>query len=122
MIVAGMLLWANLRLVGWAKEFKGLPPEHLNAVTKSMFFRGWPLSPWMFCLVDLDQHYARDAEAYVPLVVDGVVFVVALLVVRGVSEFCFRMRTKPIIETPPRMPPPQSSPPPAGSTSGPRIE
>ena len=68
-LVAGTLLWANLRPVGWAKELKGLPPEHLNAVTKSMFFRGWPLSPWMFCLVHLDQHYASDTEAYVPLVV-----------------------------------------------------
>ena len=49
-LVAGMLLWANLRPTRWAREFNVGPPEGLDAVADSMFCRGWPLSPCLICM------------------------------------------------------------------------
>jgi hypothetical protein len=90
-LVAGILLWA-----GWETEFNELPPEQLNLVPKSMFYRGWPLSPWMICSVHMMQFYANDTEAYVALIADGVAFAAALFVTRGVCGLCFRRRSRPV--------------------------
>ena len=49
-LVAVILLWANLRPGPWEAEFGGVNPPELDVVTRAMFWRGWPLSPCMFCL------------------------------------------------------------------------
>jgi len=116
-LVAGTLLWANLRPTRWEKEFNQLPPAELGSVAKCMFYRGWPVSPCMICLLGPGmQLHATDTGTYVTLVFDGVVFVVALLIVRGVCESCLQRRGKLVTATSP------SSPPPASSTSGPPAE
>src|SRR4029077_15926572 len=51
-LLTGVLLWANLRPTGWQEEFGGVDsPLELDPITKAMFWRGWPLSPFMFCLI-----------------------------------------------------------------------
>src|SRR3954465_13945119 len=52
-LLTGILLWANLRPTVWQEEFGGGSdaPTGLDPITKAMFWRGWPLSPFMFCLI-----------------------------------------------------------------------
>jgi len=121
-LVAGTLLWANLRTTGWAREFDLRPLDQLDLVTKSMFYRGWPLCPWMFCgwrHMQFDPNGSSLAGG--ALVLDGVVFAIALFVTRIASELCFQRQAKPAIKTSLNTPQPQN-PPPAGLTSGPRVE
>jgi hypothetical protein len=117
-LVAGTLLWANLRPTRWERLLDELPPDQLDVVTKGMFYRGWPLSPFMLCW-RRHMHFdpGGDGLSTGALVLDGVVFAAALFVVRGVSELCFRRRGKPI-DASARMPPPQSDPPPGGAGHG----
>jgi hypothetical protein len=91
-LVAGTLLWANLRPTGWQREFNEMPPDQLDPVTKSMFYRGWPLSPFMVCPIYFMKFQPGDGAVHGALVLDGVLFAVVLLVVRGVCELCFRRR------------------------------
>ncbi len=112
-MIAGTLLWANLRSTGWQWEFGLATPTQTDPITKAMFWRGWPLSPCMVCLQHGMRFHPEQSAVQVALVVDGVLFVVALLAVRIACELCFRWRDKPIIETPPNLPQPQS-----GSPSG----
>jgi hypothetical protein len=41
-LVAGALLWANLRPTRWEKEFGTRPPAELDPVARSLYYRGWP--------------------------------------------------------------------------------
>ncbi len=112
-LVAGTLLWANLRPTRWQKDLGSLlPPDRLDFVTKGMFFRGWPLSPCMICLYHGMRFHPEEGAVPLALVFDGVAFALALCVVRGVCEFCIRRRAKAAIATPPDTEPP-SDPPPA---------
>src|SRR5690242_17622026 len=49
-LLTGILLWANLRESGWEAEWGGPIAPGLDPITRAMFWRGWPLSPFMFCL------------------------------------------------------------------------
>ena len=112
-LVAGTLLWGNLRPTRWQKDLGSLlPPDRLDFVTKGMFFRGWPLSPCMICLYHGMRFHPEEGAVPLALVFDGVAFALALCVVRGVCEFCIRRRAKAAIATPPDTEPP-SDPPPA---------
>lgn len=86
--LAGILLWANLRPT-W-EEFGGDPPTDLDPITKAMFFRGWPLSPCMFCLFHGMKFHCSSGIGLFVLLLDGVLFVGALLATRAVSERCLR--------------------------------
>ncbi len=121
-LVTGMLLWANLRQTGWQAALNEVPPGGLDPLARSMFYRGWPLYPFATCPVHGMRFDASEVGVYWILALNGLVFVSVLIAVRGVGEFCFRRRGRPIVETSPAVPPPDSDPPPAGSTSGPRVE
>ena len=95
--------------------------DQLDPVAEGMFYRGWPLSPCMTCLVYFMKFHPSEVGVHGILVLDGVVFVVALQVTKGICELFLRRRNRPSIKTPPGMQP-QSDPPPAGSTSGPGVE
>jgi hypothetical protein len=120
-LVAGILLWANLRPTGSEREWNVFPPEELDAVAKAMFSRGWPLRPWETSLVHGMKFHSSELEVYGILALDGVVCAVALFVVRGVCELRFRRRDRSLIETPPDRPP-QSGTPLGGFPPGPRLE
>lgn len=89
-LITGILLWANLRPTGWQEEFGGVDsPTELDPVTKTLFWRGWPLSPCMVCLVHGLRFHPSGIEQCV-LAFDSVVFVVALLATKAVCERCLR--------------------------------
>src|SRR5271170_7433363 len=91
-LLTGILLWANLRPTVWQEEFGGGidAPTGLDPITKAMFWRGWPLSPCMICLIHgMKFHPSGGIEGCV-LVFDGVLFLVALFAAKAVCESCFR--------------------------------
>jgi uncharacterized membrane protein HdeD (DUF308 family) len=88
-LLTGILLWANLRPSGWQEEFGGESPPELDAITRTMFWRGWPLSPCMFCLMHGMRFHPSGIERCV-LIFDGVLFLVALFAAKAVCESCLR--------------------------------
>ena len=90
-LLTGVLLWANLRPTGWQEEFGGVEsPLELDPITHAMFWRGWPLSPCMVCLVHGMRFHPGGVEPCV-LAFDGVLFLVALFATKSVSERCLRL-------------------------------
>jgi hypothetical protein len=90
-LLTGILLWANLRPTVWQEEFGGGidAPTGLDPITKAMFWRGWPLSPCMICLIHRMRFHPSGIEGCA-LVFDGVLFLVALFAAKAVCECCFR--------------------------------
>jgi len=90
-LLTGILLWANLRPTVWQEEFGGGidAPTGLDPITKAMFWRGWPLSPCMICLIHGMKFHPSGIEGCV-LVFDAVIFLVALFAAKAVCESCFR--------------------------------
>ncbi len=89
-LLAGILLWANLRSTGWQEELGGYDaPVNLDLITKAMFWRGWPLCPCMVCLFDLKGSHPSGVEPCA-LVLDGAILVVALFLTKAACERCLR--------------------------------
>lgn len=64
---------ANLRDTGWSEELGGQrPPDGLDPLTRSLFYRGWPLAPFMVC--------SRHGNRFRPGGGEGLVLVFDLLV------------------------------------------
>ena len=88
-LLTGAWIWANLRNFGWQEEWGGVIPEGLDPVTRAMFYRGWPLAPFMLCLVHgLKFHPGPGAS--LALVFDWLVLFVILSLARFVWERCSR--------------------------------
>ena len=90
--VAGTLLWANLRPTGWQRQWNQDTPKELDFVTEKMFWRGWPVSPWMLCKTC---HIILDPGgcfAQLSLVVDGAVYAIALFAAKALCERCLWRR------------------------------
>jgi hypothetical protein len=85
-----VLLWANLRPTVWQEDFGGGidAPTGLDPITKAMFWRGWPLSPCMVCLIHGMRFHTNGVQCV--LVLDGALFVVALFATKAVCERCLR--------------------------------
>jgi hypothetical protein len=85
-LLTGILLWANLRPTGWRESLGGIDtPTGLDPITKAMFWRGWPLSPCMICLMTGMKLHPSGIEGCV-LVFDGVLFLVALFATKAACE------------------------------------
>ena len=92
-ITAATLLWANLRTTQWEREWGEAPPSELDPVTYAMFWHGWPLSPSMGCSVYSLIHAVQPNVPVLRgiLIFDAVFFLMALFVVKDVSEWCIRV-------------------------------
>jgi len=89
-LLAGTLLWANLRATRWEEEFCQTAPQAWDPLTRGLFWRGWPLCPWMFCHW---RHMALATDTGLPsaaLLCDGAVFVIALRAAKAGGEWCWR--------------------------------
>jgi hypothetical protein len=86
-------IWANLRTSGWQEAFSVRTPDGLDWVTRSMFWRGWPLAPAMFCLIHGLRFRPNGSERWA-LVFDWLVLFIILLLARFASERCSFRRTK----------------------------
>ena len=85
-LLTGVLLWANLRTTPWQADFPNMDcPPGLDPVTGAMFWRGWPLAPCMISLMHGQKFHSGGGEPYV-LVLDGVVFLVALYTTKAACE------------------------------------
>src|SRR3954447_5266538 len=73
-LLAGAWIWANLRNSGWQEEWGNDFPEGLDPITKAMFYRGWPLAPFMVCLVYFNRFHAGGLERFV-LIFDWLVLI-----------------------------------------------
>jgi hypothetical protein len=88
-IVAGALIWANLRPIDWELQFDVNPPDGLDPITRAMFWRGWPICPFMLCRM---QHMAFQPSGPLPagaLVINAFTLVAALMAVKAVCGRCF---------------------------------
>ena len=90
-LLTGVLLWANLRNSGWQEVWNERAPEGLDPVTKAMFYRGWPLAPFMVCIIYGLRFRSSGGEGCV-LVLDGVLFLVALYATKAACERLLRWR------------------------------
>jgi len=79
-LLTGGWIWANLRTTGWRGIWGEGAPDGLDPVTKSMFWRGWPLAPFMICLIHGNRFRPNGAEGLVLVVNLLVLFVVLALV------------------------------------------
>jgi hypothetical protein len=85
-LVAGVLVWLNFRVTAdqtWLGHIE--PPDELNPLTRSLFFRGWPLSPWMLCPFHGMKWHPEEIFCELALVLDAVV---ALLVLAALGYAC----------------------------------
>ena len=86
---SAFLMWANLRVDGVALAFKvdalEDAPTGLGPVGRYFFYRGWPLSPCRFSLIQSMRFRADGILVYSILVVD---LMVAGLVFLGVALLC----------------------------------
>jgi hypothetical protein len=92
-LLTGAWIWANLRDSGWQEEWGGDIPERSDPVTKAMFYRGWPLAPFMVCLIYFNRFRPSGLEGLV-LVFDWLVLIAALCLARFVCERCFHWRDR----------------------------
>jgi hypothetical protein len=90
-LLTGAWIWANLRASGWQEVLNEGAPAGLDPVTKAMFYRGWPLAPFMVCIIYFNRFQPSGLEGSV-LVIDWVVLFVGLFLARFVCERCARWR------------------------------
>jgi len=90
-LLTGAWIWANLRDSGWQEEWGNDFPEGLDPVTKAMFYRGWPLAPFMVCIIYFNRFRPGGLEGLV-LVFDWLVLIAALSLARFACEQCCHRR------------------------------
>lgn len=88
-LITAAWIWANLHDFGWEEEWGNDFPDGLNPFTKAMFYRGWPVAPFMICLIERNRFQASGLEEVV-LVFDWLVLFLALVLARFVCERCCR--------------------------------
>jgi hypothetical protein len=82
MAAAAALVWMNLRVHELKLSLiKAAPPE-LDPITRYLFFRGWPLSPFEVCAFHGMKFHPEESPVQFALVLD---FAVAGLVLFGVA-------------------------------------
>jgi len=89
--LTGVWVWANLRNSGWQEVWNERAPEGLDPVSKAMFYRGWPLAPFMVCIIYFNRFRPGGLEGLV-LVFDWLVLIAALSLASFVCERCFHWR------------------------------
>lgn len=98
LIVAGLLLWLNLRIPGWVHEFRfntNNPPATLDPITKFLFFRGWPFTPCGYCDGNLSGWHPERSSGFVQSAAfaDVVIFFLVLAIAGVLCESYWRFWT-----------------------------
>ena len=88
-VIAGVLLWMNLRPTGWQEQVRENPPDYLDPLSNALFYRGWPVGPWLFVFHQNLSVRSGGGEA---LPLDGLFYAVSLFAVSGACESYFRRR------------------------------
>ena|SRR5438132_6704325 len=66
-----LILWANIRPV--RVEGDVAPPDRYGPVARELFFRGWPLSPWMLCSFHGGKWHPEEDFCWWALIIDAIV-------------------------------------------------
>ena len=90
-LLTGVLLWANLRNSGWQEVWNERAPEGLDPVTTAMFYRGWPLAPFMVCIIYFNRFRPGGVEG-LALVFDWLLLFAALYATKAACERLLRWR------------------------------
>jgi len=64
-LLTGAWLWANLRDPGWREVWNEDAADWLDPITRGMFWRGWPLAPFMVCVIHGNRFRPNGAEGLV---------------------------------------------------------
>src|SRR3954451_18823292 len=87
-LVAGGFLWLNLRPTSLVpQDLLNLTPDDLDPVTRTLFSRGWPLSPYMGCPFHGMKWHPEEGFAGLALVLDALVALLALAALGYASEW-----------------------------------
>ncbi|WP_165225332.1 hypothetical protein [Aquisphaera insulae] len=73
--------WANLRDPGWEEVWIESAPRELNPITRALFYRGWPLAPFMLCIIHGNRFRPDGFESWA-MVIDRLVLLAALWLAR----------------------------------------
>lgn len=76
---------ANLRDAGWRGVWNEEAPGWLDPITRSFFYRGWPLAPFMICVIHGNRFRPGRGEGLV-LVFDLLVLFAALALARFLGD------------------------------------
>ncbi len=91
-LVAGVLLWANVRTTHWEESLRLKAPAESGLVMQWFFYRGWPLSPCMVCDFHGLRWHPEKGEGEVVLVIDTGVALLALSFSAWVCERLLRRK------------------------------
>ncbi len=86
-LIAATLLWANLRRTGWEEVWGERAPPGFAALARTMYYHGWPACPFMVSPPRGMPPYSDGLE-WTPLVLNGIVFALALFVARVICQWC----------------------------------
>jgi len=92
-LLTGAWIWANLRTSGWQEVWGEGAPDGLDPVTKAMFWRGWPLAPFMVCMIHGNRFRPSGLEGCA-LIFDWLVLFVVLSLARFVCARCSHWRDR----------------------------
>lgn len=87
-VTLGVLFWANLRISGkvhffWYNSIGA--PQELDPITRFMFFRGWPIAPFEWCVMNTFE-WQGGRLAYAALLVDLLIAGAIFFSVRWVGK------------------------------------
>jgi hypothetical protein len=77
-VVAVGFLWLNLTVNRTEGKLK--PPDELGPITRYLFYRGWPLSPWMACSFHGGKWHPDEGFIWITLALDAAILCVSLFV------------------------------------------
>ena len=86
-LIAATLLWANLRRTGWEEVWGEPVLRGFAALARTMYYHGWPACPFMVSPPRGMPPYSDGLE-WTPLVLNGIVFALALFVARVICQWC----------------------------------
>jgi hypothetical protein len=92
-LLTGAWIWANLRDSGWQEVWNEDAPEGVDPITRTMFWRGWPIAPFMLCLIHGNRFRSGGGEG-LALVFDWLVLFLVLSLARFVCERCSLRRNR----------------------------
>ena len=84
-LLAGAWLWANLRDPGWQEVWNEGTPEGVDPFTRAMFWRGWPIAPFMLCLIRSNRFRTGGGEG-LAIVFNWLVLCLVLSLARLICE------------------------------------
>jgi hypothetical protein len=84
---SALIIWANLQTTPWAEimNLRLVPPANLDPLTKVFFFKGWPYSPCLFCMMHGFRWHPEESFVQLALLLD---WYVALLIIFNSAYLC----------------------------------